>query len=263
MRFGKEEAARAVTPPPCPVLTQIRADPAQTMGLAGMKPDPWQARALRSVAKRMLFLCSRQAGKSQTASALSLAEALTRPRALVLILSPTQRQSGELFRQKLLPLWHGLGMPLKARSPSATELVLSNGSRVVSLPENEEGIRGFSAVTLLVIDEASRVDDLLYRAVRPMLSTSGGRLLALSTPYGRRGWFFEEWEGGQGWERYRVRADQCPRIPAAFLAEERVALGERWYRQEYECDFADAIDAVFSQSVINQADNGNDIQPLW
>ncbi len=42
----------------------------------------------------------------------------------------------------------------------------------------------------LKIDEAARVSDELYRAVRPMLATSGGRIVLLSTPFGKRGFFF-------------------------------------------------------------------------
>jgi hypothetical protein len=117
-------------------------------------------------------------------------------------------------------------------------------------------------VALLVIDEAARVADALYLAVRPMLAVSGGRLVALSTPYGKRGWFHDAWHGPDGWERVRVTADECPRIPAEFLAEERRALGERWYRQEYLCSFEDVIDAVFSSADIRAA-LSPDVTPLF
>lgn len=185
---------------------------------------------------------------------MAIRELLTKPGALVLLLSPSQRQSGELFRAKLLPLWRALGSPLKARRPSRLELELQNGSRVVSLPENEETVRCFSGVDLLAIDEGSRVDDSLYRAVRPMLAISGGALVVASTPFGQRGFFFEEWStGGSVWERYAVTARQCPRISAQFLAEERLKLGERWFKQEYFLAFNDAVDQLLPQSVIDRA----------
>ena len=67
---------------------------------------------------------------------------------------------------------------------------------------------------------------------------SGGRLIAFSTPFGTRGWWYEEWEhGGAGWERFEIPATQCPRIAPAFLAEEQRALGEWWFEQEYLCRF--------------------------
>jgi hypothetical protein len=52
---------------------------------------------------------------------------------------------------------------------------------------NEATIRGFSGVAPLIVDEASRVSDELYQAIRPMLAASGGEILLLSTPFGKRG----------------------------------------------------------------------------
>ena len=164
------------------------------MGLAGMQPDAWQTTFLRSCDPRTLLLCSRQSGKSQTAAALAIKTAVLEVPALILILSPSLRQSGELYRAKLLPLLRGVLPVVEVVQETKLQLELSNGSRIVSLPENEIGIRGYSGVSLLIIDEAARVSDGLYLAVRPMLAVSRGRLIALSTPYGKRGWFYDEWQ---------------------------------------------------------------------
>jgi phage FluMu gp28-like protein len=130
---------------------------------------------------------------------------------------------------------------------------LSNGSRIEALPGTEKTIRGFSGVDLLIVDEASRVADELYYAARPMLAVSGGRLMMLSTPHGKRGVFFEEWSGGEGWERYEVPAAECPRVPASFLEEERRTLPGWVYRQEYECSFEETEDQVFSHDLVSAA----------
>lgn len=236
-----------------PALDRLRQDPSRVLSLAGLAPDPWQAALLTSPCARVLLLCSRQVGKSLTAAALALREALLAPGSLVLLLSPTQRQSGELFRDKVLRLYSGLGRPVPAAQESATSLTLANGSRILSLPGNEEGIRGFSSVRLLVIDEAARVPDALFYSVRPMLAVSRGSLVCLSTPFGKRGWFHEEWSGAGAWGRVRITADRCPRITPEFLAEERAALGERWFRQEYLTSFEEVIDAVFAQEHIDAA----------
>ena len=97
-----------------PILDAIRRDPTQIMRLAGMTPDPWQARILSRCFDRLIILASRQVGKSETAGALALREALLRPGALVLILSPSLRQSSELFKAKVLPVYSALGRPLAA-----------------------------------------------------------------------------------------------------------------------------------------------------
>src|SRR5262249_39437155 len=134
---------------------------------------------------------------------------------------------------KVLDLFGALGRPMGVTAESALRLELTNGSRVVSLPGDEKNVRCFSGVALLLIDEAARAPDALYYAVRPMLAVSQGRLVALSTPFGKRGWFHEEWQGTAAWQRVRITAEQCPRIPRAFLEEERRSLGERWFAQEY------------------------------
>ncbi|HEY8505547.1 MAG TPA: terminase family protein, partial [Gemmataceae bacterium] len=155
-----------------------------------------------------------------------------------------------------------LGRPLPVTAESALRLELGNGSRVVSLPGTEATVRGFGGVALLVIDEAARVPDPLYYAVRPMLAVSRGRLVALSTPFGKRGWFHDEWHSAGKWERVSVTAQQCPRIEPAFLGEERRAMGERWYKQEYMNSWVDVADAVFAYEDIRAAFDA-DVRPLF
>ena len=182
--------------------------------------------------------------------------------ALVLLLSPTQRQSGELFR-KLLDLYRDLDQPVAAVKETILTLELCNGSRVVSLPGTEGTIRGYSGAALLVIDESSRVPDGLYRAVRPMLAVSGGKLICLSTPFGKRGWWFEAWQSGQEWERIEVPASKCPRISRKFLLEEETALGPLWYNQEYFCQFNEDGDSIFShESILAACDDSLAPLPL-
>jgi len=130
---------------------------------------------------------------------------------------------------------------------------LANGSRIEALPGSERTIRGFSGVDLLVVDEAARVDDGLVYAVKPMLAVSGGRLLMLSTPYGKRGVFHEEWTQGDDWERFEVPASECPRIPPEFLEAERRSMPAWWFAQEYECQFMETEDQVFSHEMITNA----------
>jgi hypothetical protein len=202
----------------------------------GLQPDPWQVEILEGGHARLLLNCCRQAGKSTAVALLGLAEAVFVPFTKVLLVSRSLRQSTELFRI-VLDCYGRLGWPLLKRQ-TAEELQLSNHSRVVCLPCREETIRGYSNVSLLVIDEAARVPDDLYRAVRPMLAVSNGRLICLSTPYGKRGFFHDAWaRGGDDWHRIEVPADRIGRIRPEFLEQERRGLGESWYRQEYLCSF--------------------------
>ncbi len=239
----------------------LALDPVRLAEAAGYTCDPWQARALRSAASRQLYNVTRQGGKSTVAAVSAAHTALYTPGALVLMLSPSLRQSGELFK-KAVGIYQALGRPIPAASETALSLTLANGSRIVSLPGTEATVRGYSAVQLLIVDEASRVADELAMSVRPMLAVSGGRLLALSTPWGNRGWWYEAWRSAEAWERFEVPVTDCPRIPAAFLEEEQRSMGDWWYRQEYGCKFMDAIDAVFRQADIDAAVSA-DVAPLF
>ena len=241
---------------------QAVPDAAALFESAAGRADRWQEAALRADAQRLALNVTRQGGKSTVAAALAAHAALSAPGALVLVVSPSLRQSGELFR-KVLDVYGAAGRPVPPDSETRLTLELANGSRVVSLPGKEGTVRGYSAVSLLLIDEASRVPDELYYSVRPMLAVSGGRLVTLSTPFGARGWWHKEWtEGGDAWRRFEVPATDCPRIAPEFLDEERRSLGPLFYASEYECRFVDTVDSVFSSEDIRAALT-NDLQPLF
>ena len=114
-------------------------------------------------------------------------------------------------------------------------------------------MRSFSNVALLVVDEAARVPDELYFSVRPMLAVSKGRLVAMSTPFGRRGWWWEASRDNAEWERYEIPATDCPRISSEFLKEEQESMGEWWFKQEYMCEFMDSATTAFSLEDIENA----------
>jgi hypothetical protein len=227
----------------------------------GLDPDPWQRDLLRSSSERVILNCSRQSGKSTMTAVITLHRALYHPGSLILCLAPALRQSQELFG-KVLGFYRDLGRPVSPQAERKLSLELENGSRIVTLPGTEKTIRGFSGTALLVLDEAARVADELYFAVKPMLAVSDGALMMLSTPYGKRGAFFEEWTGAGGWERYEVPADKCPRITEEFLEEERASLPPWVYRQEYECSFEETEDQVFTTDLIDRAVT-SEVKPLF
>jgi hypothetical protein len=227
----------------------------------GFKADPWQAEVLDSTAKKTLLCCSRQSGKSSVSSILALHTALFRPGSLVLMVSPSLRQSSELFRKFLDCLDILPNLPAR-NEDTKLSIKLENSSRVVSLPGSEGTIRGYSAVDLLIIDEAARVVDDLYFAVKPMLAVSRGRSLALSSPFGKRGWFFNEFSEGVGWQKHSIKATDCPRISKEFLDEERRSMPAAWFNAEYMCEFTEAVDSVFSYDLV-MGMISEDVEPLF
>lgn len=214
--------------------------------------DPWQERLLMSTSDRILVLKARQVGASTAVSLAALHRALYHPHSLVLIVCPAQRQAQELHHV-VMANYRRLGRPVPSTGESALALQLENGSRIVALPSTEN-IRGYAGVSLLILDEAARVDDSVLATVRPMVAVSGGRIIALSTPAGPSGWFWRAWEGRtaddghrpEAWQKIKVRAEDCPRLTPEFLASERAAMGSWLWKQEYGCEFIAADDALFS-----------------
>ena len=223
--------------------------------------DLWQEEALNTT-RNSLWNCTRQAGKSTTAAAKGLHMAIYSPGALVLLVSPSLRQSSELFR-KVTDHIDSLDNPPRLPEDNRLSCELENGSRIISLPGEEKTIRGYSKASLIIEDEAARVKDELYAAIRPMLAISQGQILLMSTPFGKRGHFFEAWEnGGSSWSRTRVPWWDCPRISPEFIEEERRSLGDYWIRQEYECEFVQTMDQIFSYDLVMEALDDS-IPPLF
>ncbi len=217
------------------------------------EPDPWQGEALRARGDLDL-LCSRQSGKSTTTAALCAHTALSRPGRTVIIVSPGQRQSAETFAKAVTFIRASLeAFDLRLLEDNKLSLALSNGSRIISLPASEETIRSYSA-HLLVLDEAARISDDVWAAVRPMTAATGGRTVLLSTPRGGEGFFARVWhDDDPAWHRILVTAEDCPRIPAAFLDRERRLLGQARFDEEYMCSFLARSDAAFGLHAIEDA----------
>lgn len=135
---------------------------------------------------------------------------------------------------------------------SKSSCALANGSRIVSLPGDPGTVRGYSAPRLIIADEASRIDPEMFAALRPMLATSGGQLILLSTPAGRQGYFYEVWHHGQKWQRFQITANECPRISAEYLEAEMRELGPMLFSQEFEGQFIDPDTAAFSSELIER-----------
>lgn len=226
----------------------------------GFVADAKQADVLASSVSRGILNCSRQWGKSTTCAIKAVHYAEFHPESLV-VASPSLRQSGEFLR-KVEQAVARLGYRVKGDGKNECSVILPNGSRIVGLPESEDTIRGFSAVGLMLIDEASRVSDRMYHALRPMLAVGGGSLWLLSTPNGKSGFFYREWSGERNWVRIQAHASECPRIPADFLEEERQTLSEETFRQEYNCEFLAGEGALFDESEI-RARLSPRVAPLW
>ena len=272
-------------------LAEAKLDPAAIFRANGLEPDPAQLELLTCQDRNVLVLWTRQfAGKSQTAAALLLHHAISNlgkygRGSTALVFSAGQREAVELLRKvrhlryglvrSRVPTarrsWHPRSVakdvaqyeklmqgqdepsPAAAVKDAQTMIELENGSRIISLPARSQATVGYTA-DLLVLDEAKIIADDLYKSVRPMLATTGGRMVALSTPLGQRGWFYEACKQCEDARRdgrpepYRLfkrTCWDCPRLDRKFVEQERGMIGEYWFSQEYEVEFLSPIGAVF------------------
>ena len=228
----------------------------------GWKLEDKQRELLAGPRRRVILNCTRQWGKSWMAAVTLLHHALGTPRSLSVVAGPTLRQSGELLR-KVLELARRLGLDARGDGINRHSIVLPNGSRVVATPGNSpDGIRGFSGVTMLVVDEAAMVRDDLYVAVRPMLTQTDGSIWLLSTPKEEEGFFFREFTAGaEDWRRVVVRATECPRFKEDQLEAERSSMGERLFAREFLCEFVSANDGLIDAEWFEGA-LCEDVKPL-
>lgn len=223
-------------------------------GVLGFAPDEAQARVLeRAWEFRQIGLnCSRQWGKSTVAAVLAVHRLVMEAGVTVLVVGPSGRQSGETLRKVREFLGAmGLGKALRGDGMNPRSMVLPNGSRIVGLPAREDTVRGFSAVSMLIVDEAARVPDEVYLALRPSLAVSDGDVILLSTPRGKRGFFYREMTDGESgdWLRHTGTVTECGRIPAEFLEKERER-GEAYFRQEYMCEFVESGKYLFDEKLV-------------
>ncbi len=194
--------------------------------------------------------CTRQWGKSTVAAVMAVHRAYFHQRTLVVVACPTEKQSAELV-WKARDFAVKAGVKLKGDGSNRISLRFPNGSRIIGIPGKEATLRGYSAVSLLIIDEAARVDDAVYKALRPMLAVGDGDLWLLSTPFGKRGFFYETWmDGDEEWVRVTAPATECARISREFLEEQRRAMGDAWFRQEHMCEFVDDDRQMFGRDVL-------------
>lgn len=250
-----------------------------------------------------LVLAHRQRGKSRIAAAMAEAMACQKPGSLTLLVSRSLRQASELFKK--VREFHNLALPMPLRKDTEHELEYTNGSRIISLPASSETIVGYSAVDLLILDEAARIQDETYYAVRPMLARSQGTILAISTPFGKRGWFYEAYADTKAnekaldlatierlladldfpveeysetstlaaqstpgvpqssrWSKVFAPVTWHPQLSKAYIAQERLAIPDLWFRQEWCCEFVDLGDTVFNYDDL-QAIVSSDISPLY
>jgi hypothetical protein len=239
----------------------LPAYPVEFAKSVGIEPDDWQIEVLASDHPRKILCCGRQVGKTTVGAVLALHKALTTPGSTILIVAPGERQAKLLFK-KAYRLYEMAGHPLPASSERLTGLELANGSIIEALPAVERTTRGYS-VDLLICDEAAAVPDMDYHGILPALIATQGEQVLLSTPRGKRGFFWELWHSDEDWQRMMVRSNEVARIRSEDLEVFRATMPEQFFRQEFYCEWLDTEGSLFSYDDIEAAlEAGEDVAAI-
>ena len=256
-------------------------------------PHDWQRDIVESTAKRKLVNGARQSGKSAVISVVPCHGARFFPKSLHIIIAPNEKQAGEDMGKVKSFIAHDNAYPEIVRY-SESEIELVNGSRIIIVPATETAARGYSKPRTIILDEASRIPDIVYKSgVIPMLTNNPDcELIAISTPNGKGGFFYKAMQNAL-WERYEVRSPwdvsedgwglveaiaeaeyvakmKARNVKAYYspqhfdLKEQMFNLGEMgrdMYKQEYCCEFVEPNEQAFSYSEIEHMFK-NTIKPL-
>ncbi|MFW6173925.1 MAG: terminase large subunit domain-containing protein, partial [Elusimicrobiota bacterium] len=223
-----------------------------------LKLDDWQKEVL-SYDGNTVIRSGRQVGKSTAVSLKAAKYALENPKKTVMVISSTERQAYLLFEKilnYLMAEYPNYVMKGKYR-PTKTKLRLKNGSMIYSLPTGTSGtgIRGFT-INLLIADEAAFITRDVWTAITPMMAATGGHLILLSTPHGKRGYFYECFED-ESYRKFHISSEDCPRIDKDYLKRERKRMNELEYAQEYLGEFIDELRQLFPTELIEKVCSEN------
>ncbi len=214
---------------------------------------PYQASFLRDNNERIVVCAGRQVGKSFMTSARAIWFATTHAKTTTLIVSATLRQSMLMF-DKILDFVEGA--PLVRKSvvkQSRTRIKFKNGSWIIALPCGRTGysLRGFTAHQIIMDEAAFMPSEVISEVVLPMISTTHGTAILLSTPFDREGMFFKAFSN-PNWSKYHFPSSVNPMITPEFLEEQRSLVGELEYQQEYLAEFVDDQKAYFPMALLRQ-----------
>jgi hypothetical protein len=264
--YPADPATLVVEPPPPTSKTGPHEHPNDIVNWAktniGFNPDSHQIALMTTHAKDVLMLGGRQTGKSTAAAVRVVHEAINNAESTILLAGPTGRQSGQIM-VKSRQIAKRLGLSTAAPPPGCDGFKLPNGSNIVSLPDSEATIRGFSAPRLIIVDEAAYASGELIAALKPMLAVSNGRMMLLSTPNGQSGYFYDKWHEENGpFQKILCKASDCARISPETLESMRQTMTVDEFNQEFNCEFL-AAPGQFIPRELYRRSVRDDIKPMF
>jgi phage FluMu gp28-like protein len=217
----------------------------------GVKPFSYQAELLLDENKRIVACMGRQTGKTTTIAMKAIYFADTNPNVTVLITSPSLRQSMIMFDRIATFVYSTPRLRNKIVRATRTLIHFENGSRIIALPCSENLLRGYTA-QMVICDEASFMpEEVITQVIFPMLSTTDGYAIFLSTPWGKDHFFYRAFVN-PAYSVHKVKSSECPLIKPEFLEEMKANMTREAFLMEYEAEFVEALNSYFPQDLIRK-----------
>ncbi len=209
------------------------------------KPHEKQKLFHKSKARWRILDCGRRWGKTQCAVAEGIKLSFIKPKQRGWIVAPTFPLSQEDYRvlKEILP-----NELVKEELKAERRIVLINGSEIeFKSADSEKSLRG-AGLNWCVLDEAARISEDSWNALRPSLSDKQGRGIFISTPKGKK-WFYRMYLKGvkkvEGYESWHFPSNTNPYFPQEEWEEAKRNYPADWFSQEYEANFLDDMASVF------------------
>ncbi len=212
--------------------------------------DPWQQELINSKGD-VVVVSGRQCGKSTGVSQLAGDVAKNIPDSFILIGAYVIEQAQLIFRKihdYMLAVY-----PKEIKGHVTLNFMeLKNGSKICCRPigDTGSGMRGYSA-TMIIIDEAAFVPNRAWEAIEPVISVTKGRTILLSTPQGKRGFFYKA-TINKNYKLMQISARDCPRHTKKFLDQKKAEMSPVAFATEYLGEFIDDYNRKFTEEWIKK-----------
>jgi len=218
-----------------------------------MNLDKWQEEVLATKGN-ICLRSGRQVGKSTIIGLKAAQYALETPDKLIMVISKTERQAGLLFA-KILRNINNIDRKQIEKGklrPTKHLINLKNKSQIHCLPAGDTGygIMGFT-IDLLIADEAAFIPEEVWNSVIPALAVTGGDIWLLSTPFVKKGYYYNCFSDPT-FTSFHTSSEDCPRISKEFLEHKRNTITKAQYAQMYLGKFVDEVRQFFSDELIRR-----------
>jgi len=224
------------------------------------EPFKYEAELLNDSEKKLRVIRkSRQVGITTTIAHEVVWKGILFSNKLILIISPSDRQSQIVMTKIHAIIDSNEELKKEIIKRNLSEIIFSNNSKIFSLPNNPDRFRGFAA-TDIYLDEAAHFlnDEPVWAVIKPMLIATKGTLTIISTPFGKRGLFFEQYQYAVNQKGLDPEVKFYDFFPSTIsplindvdLEKEKKNMTDLEFQQEYLGEFVEAVDTYIPMELI-------------